>query len=95
MAVEVQVAAKGVGNNHDHQPDAVFLPCPLLQHLRTQDGKIVKEMPVLPKQRPEHIRHGEADVGVGDVGKLSPLIPLPGIVARWPQLGQARDLHVW
>ena len=38
------------------------------QHLRSQDGKIVKEMPVPPEQRPEHVRHGQADVGVRDVG---------------------------
>ena len=68
VAIEVQVPAKRVRNDDDHQPDAVFLSRPLLQHLRSQDGKIVKEMPVPPEQRPEHVRHGQADVGVRDVG---------------------------
>ena len=44
----------------------------LLQYLRPQNGKIVKEMPVPLKYRPEHIRHGQADVGVRDVGQLPP-----------------------
>ena len=46
--------------------------------LRPQDGKIVKEMSVPPEQRPEYVRHGQADVGVRNVGQLPPLVPLPG-----------------
>ena len=69
------------------QPDTVFLPRPLLQHLRAQDGKIVKEMPVLPEQRPEHIRHGETDVGVREVWQLPPLVPLPGSGGLMPATG--------
>ena len=68
---------EGVGDDHDHQPAAVFLPRPLLQHLRAQDGQIVEEMSVPLEQRPEHIRHGEADVGVRNVGQLPPLVALP------------------
>ena len=68
MAVEVQVASKRVRDDHDHQPDAIFLLRPLLQDLRAQDGKAMEEMSVPLEQRPEHIRHGQADVGVGDIG---------------------------
>ena len=45
MAVEVEVTSKGVRDDHDYQPDAIFLPRPLLQHLRAQHGQIVEEMP--------------------------------------------------
>ena len=68
MAVEVQVASEGVWDHDEDQPDAVCLPRPLLQYLRAQDRQVVQEMSVLLEQRPEHIRHGQADVGVGDVG---------------------------
>ena len=67
MAVEIEVPAEGVGDDHDHQPDAVLLPSPLLQDLGAQHRQIVEEMSVPSEQRPEHVRHGEADVGIGDV----------------------------
>ena len=41
VAVEIQVTAEGVRDHGNHQPDAVGLPCPLLQHLRAQDGQII------------------------------------------------------
>ena len=87
MAVEIQVAAEGVRDHDDHEPDAIFLPSPLLQHLRTQDRQIVQEMPVSLKQRPEHIRHGEGNVSVRDVGELPPLISLPGSGRLTPTTG--------
>ena len=68
VAVEIQMSAERMRDDHDHQPNAVLLPSPLLQHLRAQNGQVVQEMPVPLEQRPEHLRHGEADVGVRDVG---------------------------
>ena len=68
VAIEIQVTAEGVRDHDNHEPDAVFLPSPLLQHVRTQNGQIMQEMPVALEQRPEHIRHGQADVGVGNIG---------------------------
>ena len=44
VTVEVQVAAKRVGDDHDQQPDPVLLPGPLLQHLAPEDGKIMEEV---------------------------------------------------
>ena len=41
MAIEIQVTAEGVRDHDNHESDAVFLPRPLLQHLRAQDGQIM------------------------------------------------------
>ncbi len=49
-------------------------------------------MPVPLKYRPEHIRHGQADVGVRDVGQLPPLIPLPGFGGSMPATGAGARL---
>ena len=46
-----------------------------------QDGKVVNEMPVPPKQRPEHIGHGQADVGVGDITPERPRIEVGATAA--------------
>jgi hypothetical protein len=78
MAVEVQVTPEGVGDHNNQQPDSVFLSRPLLQDLGAQDRKIVEEMPVLLEERPKAVRHGQGDVGVRNLGKLPPLVALPG-----------------
>ena len=87
MAVEVEMTAEGVRDHDDHQANAVFLSRPLLQHLRAQDGEIVQEMPVPPEQRPEDIGHGQADVGIRDVGQFSRLVALPGSGGLVPATG--------
>ena len=77
VTIEVEVAAEGMRDDHDHQPHAVFPAGPLLQHLRAEHRQVVQKMPVPPEDWPEHVRHREADMGIGDVGKFPPLVPLP------------------
>jgi len=40
-------------------------------------GQVAKELAVLTKDWLQHVRHREANAGIGNVGKGSPLVTLP------------------
>ena len=83
VAVEVEVATEGMQDHHHHQSHAVFPAGPLLDDLGPQDRQVMEQVAVVPEDWPEHVRHREGDMGVGDVGQLSPTaraatVPWPG-----------------
>ncbi len=49
----------------------------MFDNLGPQDREVVEQVAVLPEQGPEHIWHREADVGIGSVWELPPLVTLP------------------
>ena len=77
VAIEVEVAAKGMRDDHHHQSHAVGPAGPLLDDLGPQDRQVMEQVAVVLEDWPEHVRHREGDMGVGDIGQLSPLLALP------------------
>src|SRR5262249_21759376 len=77
MAIEVKVAPKRVGDNDYKAPDGAFSVSALLQDSGAQNRKIMEEMPIPAKQRPENVRHRQAHMRVRDLWKLAPPVPLP------------------
>ena len=99
VAVEVEVTAEGVRNHDDYQPDAVFLPRPLLQHLCAQDRQIVQEVPVSPEQRPwrfdEALTHSEdsSTVNTSFIERLNLTIRQSSAYLSRRTLSHARATH--
>jgi hypothetical protein len=77
MRIEVQAPTEGVGHHHDESANTVPNFQVLLYHCACEGWQVVKEMPILLKDRPENIRHREGNSNVGDIWKGSPLLPLP------------------
>jgi hypothetical protein len=61
VAVEFQVSSKCVLYNNNEDISSILHVDPLLDHGSTKGGQVVKEVTVLPKDRPEFARHGEHD----------------------------------
>ncbi len=94
VTIEVQVATKRVWNHQDHQPHAVCPPGQTFDDLGPEGRQVMEQVAVVPEQGPEHIRHGEGDVGIGCVGEFPPLVALPErrrpVAATWTGAGLAR-----
>src|SRR5207237_721469 len=77
MGIECQMSAKGVRHHHNNQANPVFGLRPLLYHPCAKNGKVLEQIAVLLKDRPENIWHCKHHADVWDVGKDAPHLSLP------------------
>src|SRR5207237_7804885 len=77
MAIEIEVSAEGVWHHHNQQPNTIFGFHQLRDDCGSQRRQVVKQMVVLLKYGPENARHRKNKTGIRNIGKSSPLLPLP------------------
>jgi hypothetical protein len=93
VRVVVEATTKRVLNHNQAETHTVSLPCPILQNGRSKSWKIVLEMPMRAKDRPENVGHSQHDSNKGNIRKCTPLLSLPelsaAIPAGWTTFGLA------
>ena len=81
VRVVVEATTKRVLHHNHAETHTVSLPCPILQNGRSKSWKIVLQMPMGAKDRPENVRHSQHDSNKGNIWKRTPLLSLPARVA--------------
>src|SRR5437867_3886441 len=77
MRMEIQMPAEGVLHCHNQHASPILNLGPFLDRGSPECRQVVEQMPVLPKDGPENVRHGKDDARIGNVREGRPLLTLP------------------
>jgi hypothetical protein len=77
MCVEIEMSTESVLDHHNQGSDLVHLLHPLLYDFSGKRRQIVQEKPVLLKNGPKNLGHGQNNACIRDIRELGPLVTLP------------------
>src|SRR2546422_10759145 len=76
MRIKFQISAESVLHHHNQHPNAISSFHPLLDHVGSKGGQVVKQMAVLSKDGPENVWHGKHDARILEYREAQPTAPV-------------------